>query len=50
MFLVCSEVFCHSVKDTEVYESGAGAKIISGKWVLKPHRARYVLRGFEDDV
>ena len=33
---------------TEVYESEADAKIISGKWVLKPHKARYVLRGFED--
>ena len=31
---------------TEVYESEADAKIISGKWVLKPHRARYVLRVF----
>ena len=27
----------------EVYENGADAKIISGKWVLKPHKARYVL-------
>ena len=35
---------------TEVYESEADAKIISGKWVLKPHKARYVLRGFEEDV
>ena len=35
---------------TEVYESEVDAKIISGKWVLKPHRARYVLRGFEEDV
>ena len=26
------------------------AKIISGKWVLKPHKARCVLRGFEEDV
>ena len=25
-------------------------QIISGKWVLKPHKARYVLRGFEADV
>ena len=33
---------------TEVYESEADAKIISGKWVLKPHKARYVLRGLED--
>ena len=28
---------------TEVYENEAVAKIISGKWVLKPHKARYVL-------
>ena len=35
---------------TEVYESEADAKIISGKWVLKPHKARYVLRDFEEDV
>ena len=25
-------------------------KIISGKWVLEPNKARYVLRGFEEDV
>ena len=25
-------------------------EIISGKWVLKPHMARYVLRDFEEDV
>ena len=35
---------------TEVYENEADAKIISGKWVVKPHKARYVLRGFEEDV
>ena len=44
----------NSIRDkrvyTEVYESEADAKIISGKWVLKPHKARYVLRGFEEDV
>ena len=44
----------NSIRDkrvhTEVYENEADAKIISGKWVLKPHRARYVLRGFEEDV
>ena len=34
---------------TEVYESEDDAKIIRGKWVLKPHKARYVLSGFEDD-
>ena len=34
----------------EVYENEADAKIISGKWVLKPHKARYVLRGFEEDA
>ena len=34
----------------EVYESEADAKIISGKWVLKPHKARYVLRGFEEHM
>ena len=43
-----------SIKDkhvyTEMYESEADTKIISGMWVLKPHRARYVLRGFEEDV
>ena len=31
-------------------ESEADAKIISGKWVLKPHAARYVLRSFEENV
>ena len=35
---------------TEVHESEADAKIISGKWVLKPHNARYVRRGFAEDV
>ena len=35
---------------TEVYQNEADAKIIRGKWVLKPHKARYVLRGFEEDV
>ena len=44
----------NSIKDkrvyAEMYESEADAKIISGKWVLKPHKARYVLRGFEEDV
>ena len=44
----------NSIRDkrvhTEVYESEADAKIISGKWVLKPHKARYVLRGFEEHV
>ena len=44
----------HSVRDkrvyTEVYESEADAKIISGKWALKPYKARNVLRGFEEDV
>ena len=35
---------------TEVYESEADAKNISGKWVVKPHEARYVLRGSEEDV
>ena len=35
---------------TEMYESEADAKIISGKWVLKPHKARYVLGVFEEDV
>ena len=33
-----------------MYESEADAKIISGKGVLKPHKARYALRGFEEDV
>ena len=44
----------NSIKDNRVYtvmyESEADAKIISGKWVLKPHKALYVLRGFERDV
>ena len=44
----------NSIKDkrvyTEMYKSEADGKIISGKWVLKPHKARYVLRGFERDV
>ena len=44
----------NSIKDkrvyTEMYECEADAMIISGKWVLKPHKARYVLRGFEGDV
>ena len=44
----------NSIRDkrvyTEVYENEADAKIISGKWVLKPHKARCVLRGFEEDV
>ena len=35
---------------TEVYESEAEGKIISGKWVLKPHKAPHVLRGFEGDA
>ena len=35
---------------TEVFENEANGKVISGKWVLKPHKARYVLRGFEEDV
>ena len=38
----------NSIRDervyTEVYGSEADAKIVSGKWVLKPHNARYVLR------
>ena len=33
-----------------MYESEADAKIISGTWVLKLHKARYVQRGFEEDV
>ena len=44
----------NSIKDkrvyTEMYESEADAKIISGNWVLKPNKARCVLRGFEEDV
>ena len=42
-----------SIKDglhRGVFENEANGKIISGKWVLKPHKARYVLRGFEEDV
>ena len=34
---------------TEVHNEG-DAKFISGKWVLLPHKARDVLRGFEEDV
>ena len=41
----------NSIRDkrvyTAVYEIDADAKIISGKWVLKPHTVRYVL---EEDV
>ena len=33
-----------------MYESEADTKLISGNWVLKSHEARYVLRGFEEDV
>ena len=33
-----------------MYESEADAKIFSGKGVLKPHKARYLLRGSEEDV
>ena len=44
----------NSIRDkrvyTEVYESEANAKVISSKWALKPNKARYVLRGFEEDV
>ena len=43
-----------SIKDkrfyTEVYENDTNEKVISGKWVLKSRKARYVLRGFEEDV
>ena len=35
---------------TDLYECEADANIISGKGVLKPHKARYVLKGFEEDV
>ena len=28
----------------------ADDKVICGKWVLEPHKARYVLRGFEENV
>ena len=34
----------------EVYKNEADAKVFRGKWVLKPFKARYVLRGFEEDV
>ena len=44
----------NSIRDkrvyNEVYKSEADAKIISGKWVLKPHKARYVPRGCEEDA
>ena len=43
-----------SIKDkrfyTEVCENDTNEKVISGKWVLKSRKARYVLRGFEEDV
>ena len=43
-----------SIKDkrvyNKVYEDEADGKVISGKWVLKPNKERYVLRGFEEDV
>ena len=42
-----------SIKDqrfhTEVYENDTNEKVISGKWVLKSRKERYVLRGFEED-
>ena len=51
---VTKAVELNSIKDkrvyAEMYESDADAKIISGKWVLKPHKARNVLRGFQEDV
>ena len=51
---VTKAVELNNIKDKrvyiEMYESEADAKIICGKWVLKPHKARYVLRGFEEDV
>ena len=31
-------------------ENATNEKVISGKWVLKPRKARYVLRDFEEDV
>ena len=37
-------------KTAEYTLSEADAMIISGRRGLKPHRARYVLRGFEEDV
>ena len=44
----------NSIRDkrvhTEVCENEDAAKIISSKCVLMPHKARYVLRGFEEDV
>ena len=44
----------NSIRDervyTQVYENEADAKTFSGRWVLKTHKARYVLRGFEEDV
>ena len=33
-----------------MYKNEADGKVTSGKRVLKPHKARYVLRGFEEDV
>ena len=33
-----------------MHENEADAKVVGGKWVLKPHKARYVLRGFEEVV
>ena len=40
----------NSIRDSESIPSEADANIISGKCVLKPHKARYVLRSFEEDV
>ena len=44
----------NSIRDkracAEVYDNDADAKNVIGKWVLKPHEARYVLRGFEENV
>ena len=40
----------NSIRDSASTPSEADAKIISGKWVLKPHEARCVPRSFEEDV
>ena len=33
-----------------MFESDTNEKVISGKWVLTPRKARSVLRGFGEDV
>ena len=41
-----------SIRDKRAHskENEADSTVISGKWVLKPRKARFVLSGFEEDV